>query len=222
MIVYSKQPTQNKKLAKVENGVTQWPFVYASYREVGATCPLRCGFHPDHPDAKVHGRRCYATNGNVGLHQRRATPSPEDGDTIYRWVQSLPPGSGVRLHVSGDVYKGGEFDADYFARLCEAFEARPDVRGWMYTHAPLAEFVDMQNAAPSNLAVNWSCDSLDDVARAKSRGVVATTVVLTLDEARTRIKGVTVCPEQTSGIPCAVCKLCWKPNRKTTIGFIVH
>ena len=131
MIVYSKSPSKNKKLALVVDGVTQWPFIYASYRKVGETCPTRCGFHPDNETSKVHGRNCYALQGNVRLHQNRAAADDSDGDTVYRWVQGLPPGSGVRLHVSGDVYKDDQFDAEYFTRLLEAFEARPDVSGWM-------------------------------------------------------------------------------------------
>ena len=220
MIITSKTPSMNKKLAIIENNVAQWPFVYASYRTVGETCPMRCGFHPDHETSKVHGRNCYALQGNVRLHQARATREETDGDAVYRWIQSLPPGSLVRMHVSGDVYNAGEFDADYFARVCEAFTARPDVTGWLYTHAPLVECLTMQADAPSNLAVNWSCDSLDEAREQQAAGVTGLTAVL--PKGTVRAKGVTICPEQTSGIPCATCKLCTKPNRKTIIGFLAH
>ena len=222
MIIYSKNPSRNKKIAKVgpDGKTPAWPYIYATYRAVGETCPLRCGFHPDHPVATVEGKRCYAKNGNVGIHQGRAGADDTDGDVIYRWVQGLAPGVGVRLHVSGDMYLNGEFDAAYFTRLCEAFEARPDVRGWTYTHAPLVEFLAMQAQAPANLAVNWSCDSLAEAQQALADGVVGLTAVVPLGS--TRAKGVTICPEQTSGIPCADCKLCWNPDHKTIVGFIAH
>jgi len=222
MIVYSKSPSKNIKLALIVDKVVQWPFVYASYRTVGETCPIRCGFHPDREDAKVHGRRCYATTGNVNMHQKRGTADDTDGAVVYRWIQSLPPGALVRLHVSGDVYRFGEFDADYFASVCEAFAARPDVRGWLYTHAPEAEFLTMQGAAPENLAVNWSCDSLAEAREKQASGVTGLTAVVSAEQARERIKGVTICLEQTSGIPCASCKLCLVPNRKAIVAFIAH
>ena len=220
MIVYSKSPSKNKKLALVVDKVVQWPFIYASYRKVGETCPTRCGFHPDNETSKVHGRNCYALQGNVRLHQGRAGADDSDGDMMYRWIQSMPPGSGVRLHVSGDVYRNGAFDAEYFTRLCEAFAARPDVSGWMYTHAPMVEWLAMQAEAPANLAVNWSCDSLEEAQEQAAAGVVGLTAVL--PKGATRAKGVTICPEQTSGIPCAQCKLCWKGDRKTIVGFLAH
>lgn len=220
MIITSKSPSKNKKLARIVDGVAQWPFVFASYRTVGETCPTRCGFHPDNETSKVHGRNCYALQGNVRLHQKRATRDDSDGEQVYRWIQSMPPGSLVRMHVSGDVYNAGEFDAEYFARVCEAFEARPDVTGWLYTHAPLVECLQMQADAPDNLAVNWSCDSLEEAQAMQADGVTGLTAVL--PKGATRAKGVTICPEQTSGIPCADCRLCTKSDRKTIIGFIAH
>lgn len=221
-IVYSKSPSKNRKIAKIENGVAQWPFVYATYREVGATCHTRCGFHPAHEASRVHGEQCYALKGRVALHSKRGTPDVSDGDEVYRFVQSLAPGAAIRHHVSGDVYNSdGSLDWAYFERLVQAHEARPDVRGWLYTHAPLVDFLRMQaRAAGTSLAVNWSCDDLGEAQEQQDAGVVGLTAVL--PKGTTRAKGVVICPEQTSGIPCAECRLCWKSDRKAIVGFIAH
>ena len=221
-IVYSKSPSKNRKIAKIVDGVAQWPFIYATYREVGATCHTRCGFHPAHADRRVHGQVCYALKGRTVLHSKRATPEASDGDTVYRFVQSLAPGSAIRHHVSGDVYNAdGSLDWAYFERLVEAHEARPDVRGWLYTHAPLVDFLRMQERARgTSLAVNWSCDELDEARALQADGATGLTAVVPKGTARA--KGVTLCPEQTSGIPCADCKLCWNDERKTIVGFIAH
>jgi hypothetical protein len=242
-IVYSKNPSKNTKVAKVEklpSGGTRalWPYIFATYREVGSTCHMRCAFHPGHGDdnRRVHGELCYATKGRVTMHAKKGTPDASDGDTVYRMVQGLPPGVGVRHHVSGDVYDAnGVLDWAYFERLVEAHEARPDVRGWLYTHAPLVDFLRMQERAKgTSLAVNWSCDDLDEAREHQAKGATGLTavvaraikvdgvVVLRLDNDSPRMKGVTLCPEQTSGIPCADCKLCWNDERKTIVGFIAH
>lgn len=223
--IYSKNPSRNRKIAKVgpDGKTPAWPYIYATYRQVGATCHTRCGFHPDHDNARVHGERCYALKGRTAIHSKRATPDASDGETVYRWIQGLPDGCGVRLHVAGDFYGEGDvLDWEYFERVCDAFRDRPKVSGWVYTHAPFADFLRMQAAAPGNLAVNWSCDSLDEAQDAQRDGAVALTCVLSPEQATQRVRGLTVCPEQTSGIPCADCRLCWKADRKTIVGFIAH
>lgn len=231
-IIYSKNPSKNGKIAKIEklpNGTKRalWPYVFATYREVGATCPLRCSFHPEHgksntDDRRVHGELCYATKGRVTMHAQKATPDETDGDVVFRFVQGLPPGTSVRHHVSGDVYgPDGRLDWAYFERLVEAHEARPDVAGWLYTHAPLVDFLRMQERARgTSLAVNWSCDSLVEAREQQAAGATGLTAVLPKGTARA--KGVVICPEQTSGIPCAQCKLCWNDERKAIVGFIAH
>lgn len=222
-IGYSKNPSKNRKVAKLSDDGKQalWPYVFATYRRVGDTCPLRCSFHPDHPEARVHGQICYARKGRVPLHAQKATPDSADGDTVYRWIQGLPPGVTVRHHVSGDVYTDGVMDWDYFERLCEAHEARPDVKGWLYTHAPLVEFLRMrERAAGTSLAVNWSCDSLDEAREQQAEGVTGLTAVVAPDADRER--GVTICPQQTSGISCVECGLCMVGDRKVIVGFLAH
>jgi hypothetical protein len=223
-IRYSKNPSKNRKIAKLSDDGKQalWPYAFATYRRVGDTCPIRCGFHPDREgESRVHGSTCYARKGRVPLHASKATPDQTDGDTIYRWIQGLPPESVVRHHVSGDVYSDGEtLDWAYFVRLCEAHEARPDVKGWLYTHGSFADFQRMRARAPKNLAVNWSCDDLTEAQAAQADGAIGLTAVVEPDADRQR--GVTICPQQTSGIPCVDCGLCMVVDRKTIVGFLAH
>ena len=224
MQILSKSPSRNRKIAAVgpDNKTPEWPYIYASYRAVGPTCPLRCGFHPD-KDGRVHGQKCYARKGRVAIHQKRAQPDEGDGAQVYRWLQGLPDGAGVRINVSGDIAAdGSKLDKPYLDGLTKGFKDRPELNGWLYTHVEKEQWLEVQNLAPSNLAINWSCDSLAEAQEAQEEGLTGLTCVISKEQANKRMRGVTVCPEQTSGIACAKCKICWKGDRKTIVAFIAH
>lgn len=223
MIIFSRKPSRNIKLSRFDEfGIPQKPYVFTTYREVGSTCHTRCGFHPDHDDPKIHGHRCYALSGNVGVHSRRAVPDQEDGKVVYERVLDLPTGAMVRLHVSGDFYIDGVLDEDYFNTVAAAFTERPDVLGWTYTHAPLADLLWMRQRAPRNLAINWSLDRISD--SDKYPNITGRTVVIPkqYNPKVNRIKGLAMCPAQTHDIPCSECKLCFNDQRKSVVGFYAH
>jgi len=229
MIVLSKNPSKNKKVAKFgpDKKTPAWPYVYTITRAVGPTCPIRCGFHPIHDTkdsrAKVQKKTCYARRNRVNIHQRRAQPDEEDGPKVRQWLSRLPPGAAVRGNVAGGIAKDGDkLDWGYLNGLIDGFTDRPDLDGWLYTHVEKEQWLEVQNLAPSNLAINWSCDSLAEAQAAQEEGHTGLTCVISKEQAVERIKGLTVCVEQTSGIPCVSCRLCFNDKRKTIVGFIAH
>lgn len=140
----------------------------ATYREVGATCPLACQFHPDHYD-KPGLSPCYALHGNVNLHQQVAGEDALKSASTALLAMSARQAEiaharnicetrrdfvkrvgnervGARLHVSGDFVKDGVVDVDYIELLCEAADMvrkHFNVKGcvaYTYTHLPAAEF----------------------------------------------------------------------------------
>jgi len=229
MIVLSKNPSRNKKVAKFgpDKKTPVWPYVYTITRAVGPTCPIRCRFHPIHDTgedkARVENEICYGRKGRVAIHQKKAQPDEEDGPKTYRWLQGLPDGAAVRGNVAGGIAKDGDqLDWGYLNGLIDGFTDRPELNGWLYTHVEKEQWLEVQNLAPSNLAINWSCDSLQEAQEAQEEGHTGLTCVISKEQAYERIKGVTVCPEQTSGIPCISCKLCFNDKRKTIVAFIAH
>lgn len=210
MIVLPMTPTTNAKLVG-----TSGAKMFATYREVGATCPASC---------PLLGAGCYAQGGNVAMHARRGSYDATDGARFVAWVADLPHGAVVRLHVSGDVMMPGDdgatvVDAAYLDDVIRAAGARPDVTMYGYTHA-WRDIDRARFAMPANLTINASCDTPDDVADARAAGWMTTTVVPSDTTAR-RTGDTVVCPEQTSGIPCVECKLCMRA-RPVTVAFRAH
>lgn len=210
MIVLPMSPSTNRKLSG-----TRGAKIFATYREVGATCPASC---------PLLNAGCYAQGGHTALHARRGSYDARDGARFVEWVASLPVGAIVRLHVSGDVMMPGDdgatiVDGAYLDALCQGARARPDVKVYGYTHAWREIDRDAVNM-PANLTLNASCDTPADVADARAAGWQTTTVVPS-DTSWRRNGDTVVCPEQTSGIPCAECKLCMRA-RPVTVAFRAH
>ena len=205
MLRCSKQPTGNRKLVS-----TRSARMFATYREVGPTCPRSCPLI----DA------CYAKQGRVNLHQRGAS-SLDDGSIYRDWVRTLPQDAMVRLHVSGDIMRpdGSDTpDGPYLDAMAEAAEERPDVVAYGYTHA----WRDVPSSINRpNLVINASCDTAEDIEDARAAGWDVVTVVPSTVQWRRR-GDVVVCPQQTSGIPCDKCRLCMRPNRRLVVAFKAH
>ena len=202
----TKSPSQNAKLVGDRRGI---PF-YATYREVGATCPSDC---------PLLGNGCYAEHGHVAM-QQRGRHSNDDGAIFLRELDRLPEGAIVRLHVSGDVMLSDEVDERYLDALIEGAKRRPDVTMFGYTHA--WRRIDRQRFDfPANLALNASCDTPADVDEAAARGWPTTTVVPS-DTAWKRQGATVVCPQQTVGLSCYDCRLCMNAERPLAVAFKAH
>lgn len=208
----TKGPTGNTKLVG-DNKNT--PF-YATYRAVGLSCPSDC---------RLLNAGCYAQAGNVAI-QMRGRYSENDGDIFLREIERLPHGAALRLHVSGDVMRDGGkdgsnvLDVEYLNALIEGAKRRPDISMYGYTHAwkriNREEFV-----FPANLTLNASCDTPEDVVEARAAGWDTTTVV-PAETTGKRYGDTVVCPNQTTGLTCDKCRLCFKSNRPLTVAFKAH
>jgi hypothetical protein len=211
-VVLPLAPTSNRKLV----GKPARAIMFATYREVGATCPASC---------PLLNAGCYAQGGPTGIHARRGSYDATDGTRYRAWVDALPYGATVRLHVSGDVMMPRDdgttaVDTAYLGDIVAAAHARPDVTVYGYTHA----WRDINRAAydmPPNLTINASCDDDDAVAEARAAGWDTTTVVPS-DTAWRRNGSTVVCPNQTIGLSCAECKLCMRSKRTLTVAFRAH
>jgi hypothetical protein len=100
---------------------------------------------------------------------------------------------------------------------------------WTYTHSWRQVKRSSWGRAISVLA---SCEALEQARAAMKRGYAAAVVVVRHPQGgkawRDRETGIRVipCPEQTRGIVCTSCRLCWREKwlkeSRTVIGFEVH
>ena len=214
MIVLSKNTSHNVKLGRG---------VYTTSRKVGAsdggTCPKEC--------SHLSKKTCYAMYGNVNIHQLRSPYDETDSERLKSWVKALPHGVMIRHHVSGDVMTDNAVDEEYVNSMLDAHSSRPDVVGWVYTHAFKNLESQKVNSVP-NITFNASCDSVEDLAFALSNGWPAVLVVdedaddhvIEINDERVRVK---ICLAQTnSGMVCSACKLCTLKERSSVVGFRIH
>lgn len=142
----TKDTSGNRKIIGYRTTVP----VYATYLPVGPSCPDTC--------ALLSGG-CYARIGNVGYQNIKAHKDTFDP---YLWGLNLPHGVLIRWNVSGDVV--GPEGPQYRDAIKRVHEERPDLQGWLYTHAwqdtAVQEWV---RNLPSNVTVVASCDTENDV-----------------------------------------------------------
>lgn len=177
--------------------------VAATYRAVGPNCPSECPL--------LQSGACYAMGGRVGLQQRRAAAETFD---VRQWLIALPLSAAVRHLVSGDLFHNDEPDYAYINGMLAGHRARPDLRGWGYTHG-------WRRLSPSEVnnggvCINASTESPEDAARALAAGWPVVQVVASdapqLTDCGTHM--LRVCPQQTHGVQCDKCMLCAKPQRR--------
>lgn len=187
-----------------------------------ASCPTSCVFL---------GAGCYAENGFIGgFITKRLTKHPEtdpvaiaqaEADKIDKLTGTRP----LRLHVVGDSFtvEGTRI----LAAAVERYTARGGGRAWTYTHA----WRVVPREAWGPISVLASCETADDVARARMRGYAAALVVRShpsdkLGEVLGGGHAVLPCPEQTRGIQCNDCRLCLDDTRlreqNIAIAFALH
>ena len=184
-----------------------------------ASCPKKCPFLEN---------GCYAESGNVGIQTRQlnATVSTKlqlanrEADIIAAVAHTVEEDTPLRLHVVGDsdTIRGTQW-------ISTAAELWPGPV-WTYTHSWRRVVRKMWG----KVSVLASCESLLDVRRALERGYAVALVVdqHTSDRAYVTEDGIKLvpCPNQTKGVTCAQCKLCWKDKwlraARTVITFAAH
>jgi len=180
--------------------------VAATYRAVGldkANCPHECPL--------LASGACYALGGMVAFQQRRAARESFD---VAAWLGALPVSAAVRHLVSGDLFQDDAPDSAYIGGMLAGHAARPDLRGWGYTHGWRRLLPMAVNSA--GVCVNASTETADDAARALAAGWAVVQVVASdhaaLTECETHVTR--VCPNQTHGVTCDRCMLCARPARR--------
>jgi hypothetical protein len=187
-----------------------------------ASCPKSCPFF---------NNGCYAESGFTGFTTRRLNKATTDFTTeqdvanseasvIDRMSGKLP----LRLHVVGDCATP-EAAATVSAAAGRYIE-RGGQKVWTYTHA----WRKVNRKHWGKVSVLASTESVHGIRMARKRGYAAAIVVeshpadgkaYTLDGEK-----IIPCPEQTRGLTCDQCRLCWNDEslkkRKATIAFAAH
>jgi hypothetical protein len=188
------------------------PVEIALYRPQ-CSCPSWC---------PLFGHGCYAENrGKAGPfgHASRGRARPAD---LVRAFEALPPGSRVRLNVSGDyLLEGGAIDHGYI----EATNVLAG-KGHMvlsYTHA--WQVLDPEWFHP-DVRPNASCDTVMGLGSAINAGWTAVIVDPHEDYPQgSKFDGhtfVTCLYETPRKTQCIECGLCARPKRPSVVVFPVH
>lgn len=183
-----------------------------TYASIAATC-RDCGL-------KDNG--CYAQAGRVGLHARRLDAQCEGADSVavasaeataidaaYRG--GPVPGTDMRLHVSGDCPTPE--GARILAGAVERWKARGGKCAWTYTHSWRRVLRD--DWRPVSVLA-----SLDDALAAPEAIAMGYAVARVVGEFPSGDKAWTEggirwvpCPEQTRGVRCVDCRLCFDSDK---------
>lgn len=185
-------------------------------------------------DCPLQGNGCYAQHGMVALHVRpldrhakryHATPDDVAAQEAAGIDAILAKGQPLRIHTSGDCPTAKS------ARIVSAAARRFVKRGggpaWTYTHA----WRRVPRSAWRGISVLASCDTVADVAQARTRGYAPAYVVPQFWGPKAHYDDATdtiwiPCPAQTRDVQCTDCRLCWDADalykRKTGVVFEAH
>ena len=203
------EKSKNGKLGRVSA-------TYSSIRSCSESCALR-------------GNGCYAEAGRVGIITKQTGKAAEqltkleiaevEGEAIARLSGRLP----LRLHVVGDC--DSDQAATVIANAAETYHRKAGSRVWGYTHS--WRTVESAWWDVEGVAMRASCESTAQISDAHARGYAAVVVVDQHPEsgrAWTSDQGdkIVPCPEQTRGMTCADCRLCWSNDKAITIAFAAH
>lgn len=191
--------------------------VIATWLETGSNCPTHCKYHP----LNNHKHKCYTLKGNSRFHSMNN--GGIDAEYLRASVLTLMADrklgkqraqriTMIRFHVSGDVINAKTRlpDTDYINALLWAAETMHNdgIMVLGYTHCWMYDEVQ-----PLKRWFMASCDTIEDIHRARALGWMTTTEEKPNPESFDGIKLVS-CPNQiTDGnIKCIDCLLC-SPSR---------
>jgi hypothetical protein len=197
------------------------------------SCPTSCPF--------FSGGGCYAESGSIGKFVTEPLNRSANAvdHTLLDVAQAeadgidaltVVPGRALRLHSVGDCA------TDEAARIVSSAAARYRARGgglgWTYTHA----WREVARESWGAVSVLASCETAADVELARERGYATSVVVEEFEKAKRHrvqatdspLAGVDIlpCREQTSGVSCTDCRLCFDDaklrERGYSIAFELH
>lgn len=197
------------------------------------TCPNSCPLKPIiGEDGNFQSAPCYASCDLVGMHMRRLTKATVTAKADLIQIQTqecesikdLTGRNVLRLKVGGDT-PNTEY-AEGLADACKVYSAKHGQKAYGYTH----NWKEIARESFGGISILASCDSPSDIADAKSRGYATAVVVSSFPNGSKAfdVDGHKVIPcfEQTKGIQCVDCRLCFDDNnlRKhdISIGFEAH
>lgn len=207
-------------LLVVRSRVAKFGLAAATYTGIRSTCPASCALR--------NGNGCYAESGfRTGaivrrLDAARATSvqaARAEAALLREHAREVPKGYPLRLHVTGDCRTQRATKI-----LADAARAWPGPV-WTYTHAWQA--IDRVTWGP--ISVLASIEDPRNARRAMRQGYAPALVVAQHETDRAfRAHGVRwiPCPEQTRGVPCSRCRLCFDADalraRGAGIAFAAH
>ena len=197
-----------------------------TYAPIDNSCPVDCWHRIN--------RTCYALQGNVGLHVRRIEAGSKGKTAIQianeeaqairaAFDGGLVPNIPLRLHVAGDsrTITGTK----KLASACVDWKNRGGGSAYTYTHA----WQKVPKSAWAGVSVLASVETVEGAQKALQAGYApAITVGSHKSHKAETIDGVKFipCPEQTRGIPCVECGLCFNADKlaakNTGIAFAIH
>lgn len=209
--VIAVEESNNEKIGKVS-------CTYCHQRSCPPTCPF---YH----------NGCYAEYNNVGrfvLPRLLTAKGRLDALVLAKReaaaIRGLTGKRPLRLHVVGDCRT--EAAARTVSGACEDYRARWGQPVWTYTHS----FRDVPRDAWGSVSILASCEKPADIELAHERGYAAAMVVSSHDNDKAKplpggFTGIP-CPEQTRGVKCTECRLCFKDKwlfeTKRVILFAAH
>ena len=204
--------------------------VDAIYIAIAPSC-LDCPFKPDEDGKKG----CWGTVGRVGIVNMRLEEEAVGMDrrTLGRevaraieeaYVRRVPEGRYLRLPVIGDVSTPSAVDP--VRKAIARWLAKGGAGVWGYTHG----WRRVPRASWGSASMLASVETIAEVSQAREQGYAAARVVASfpngprawMEEGVRHIP----CPEQTLGVRCEDCQLCFNDKalleRDSIIAFRVH
>ena len=218
---HARRVSDNKKTGPI-------PVTTSSRNTCPDACPLKAG-------------GCYAKSGPLALHWTAVSNGERAGDLsaptlegLVAFVRSLPRGQLWRMSQAGDLPGDGasnRIDVDALARIVAANRGR---RGFTYTHYPVTDNPQDDNAAAirhaneHGFAINLSADNPAQADRLSDMGIAPVVTLLSdtaTDKAYKTPAGRTIvtCPAAIrEGVTCATCGICADSGRSFIVGFPAH
>ena len=181
---------------------------------------------------------CYAKSGfHLRNHWNKVSSQERGGSwsELCEYVSTLKPRQIWRHNQAGDLgyttdEQGRELiRLDLLKSLVDANKSS-QAKGYTYTHHKLDYIHNLEAVKYANnngFTVNASCETLEQVDDAMSKGIPAVCIV----DSNTKAKSVktpegriaVVCPaQQQEHITCDTCRLCSMPKRSMAVAFLAH
>lgn len=202
----------------------------AVYIAIAQSCPSECPFKP-----VDENQGCWATVGRVGILNSRLEKEAVGmdkrslGREVARaidasWPSGVNEGQMLRLPVAGDLAVKSAVEPVVSA--VRRWVGRGGKGAWGYTHA----WRRVDRSTWGEVSVLASVETLREAKQAEKRGFVPARVVAEFPNgSKAWVEGGTrfiPCPEQTVGVTCDECKLCFDDkklrDRGAAIAFKAH